>query len=198
MVCLHVQDFECSFNHPAISIQRRFPFLIKTQHFCNSLHLLIKPIWWCCWYFGVFCWSGYYRVSHFSLLLFFSSSSLLPFWNIRRRVIHMYIQYIYMRVYTCTYSTYTWYSLPVNTHFKTVPSLHLQGPLICQNYPCSSVAINLSLIFFSLCSETNIYRSYPFVSAVGRTPIKFIIFCHNLHKLDGLHACSLWVYVCDQ
>ena len=109
-----------------------------------------------------------------------------------------YIQYIYMRVYTCTYSTYTWYSLPVNTHFKTVPSLHLQGPLICQNYPCSSVAINLSLIVFSLCCETNIYRSYPFVSALGTTPIKFITFCGNLDNLDGLHACSLWVYICDQ
>ena len=129
------------------------------------------------------------------IFLFFISLAILEH---PEESIHMYIQYIYMRVYTCTYSTYTWYSLPVNTHFKTVPSLHLQGPLICQNYPCSSVAINLSLIFFSLCSETNIYRSYPFVSALGTTPIKFITFCGNLDKLDGLHACSLWVYVGDQ
>ena len=129
------------------------------------------------------------------IFLFFISLAILEH---PEESIHMYIQYIYMRVYTCTYSTYTWYSLPVNTHFKTVPSLHLQGPLICQNYPCFNVAINLSLIVFSLCCETNIYMSYPFVSAVGRTPIKFIIFCHNLHKLNSLHACSLWVYVCDQ
>ena len=54
----------------------------------------------------------------------------------------MYIQYIYM-------------TLP-SSLFKTVPSLHLQVPLISQNYPSFIVVINLSLIFF-VCEARKMY-----------------------------------------
>ena len=96
-----------------------------------------------------------------------------------------------------TVHTYTWYSLPVNTHFKTVPSLHLQVPLISQNYPSFIVVINLSLIFF-VCAVRKMYTGVIQLSTKGTTPKKFVFFCRNFDKLDGLHAYSLWVYVCDQ
>ena len=96
--------------------------------------------------------------------------------------------------YTCLYSTYTWHSLPVNTHFKTVPSLNLQVPLISQNYPSFIVVINLAMIFF-VCAARELFTWVIHSYLLWEQLLNNLKLCQNLDKLDGLHACSLWIYI---
>ena len=91
----------------------------------------------------------------------------------------------------------------VHIHDHLFQSIHIikQSHLYTYKVHWSAKTISvlqLPLIYhwiYSLCSEKNIYRSYPFISAMGTTPIKFITLCRHPHKRDGLHACSLCGYI---